>query len=50
MADVEPVEVIAVKETLAMYLDRYGDIRVTNVTEITPKQMTIEEMSGGSGD
>lgn len=31
-----------VKETLAMYLERYGDVRVTAVKEVAPEQMRFD--------
>lgn len=31
----------AVKEALAMYLERFGDTRVVDVRDVTPKQMEI---------
>ena len=32
-----------VKERLAMDLEKYGDVRVTEVTRIKPKQLTLQE-------
>lgn len=34
-------QAIGVKETLAMWLERYGDTRVVAVEEIRPQQMRI---------
>lgn len=32
----------AVKETLAMYMERFGDTRVVRVQEVQPQQLTID--------
>lgn len=32
----------AVKETLAMYLERFGDTRVVSIQEDLPQQMTLD--------
>lgn len=39
-ADDEP---LGVKEKLAMELERYGNVRVAEVTRIEPEQIRIEE-------
>ncbi len=36
-------QAIGVKEELAMYCERYGDVRVVSVTETHPEQMKIGE-------
>lgn len=35
----------AVKETLAMYLERFGDTKVISIEERLPTQMTMGNMS-----
>ena len=41
--DAPPGQAIGIKEALAMDLERYGDVRVVSVEEITPwKQEVIE--------
>lgn len=37
-------QAIGIKEELAMYLEKYGDTRVTNIREILPEQMRMERL------
>lgn len=41
---------IGIKEDLAMYLERYGDVRVASITENLPDQMRLEDVHVGTGD
>lgn len=43
-------QAIGVKEALAMYLERFGDSRVVEVTEIPQKQMRLEEVGLYGGE
>lgn len=36
----------AVKESLAMYLERFGDAKVVKITETSPEQMRIKGEKG----
>ena len=35
-----------IKESLAMYLERWGDCRVVNIKSLTPKQMADQLQQG----
>ena len=35
-------QAIGIKEAIAQDLEKYGDVRVTEVREILPEQLTIE--------
>lgn len=37
----------SIKEQLAMYLERWGDSRVVEVKQITPKEMAAEQLRYG---
>ena len=39
--DAPPGQAIGVKENLAMYLERFGDVAVVAVKEITPQQISL---------
>lgn len=41
-ADCAEDQIMGVKETLKMYLERFGDIRVVEVKEIKQEQMKIK--------
>lgn len=43
--DAPPGQAIGIKEDLATYLERFGDVRVVSVTEKVPEQLRM----GGSG-
>lgn len=39
--DAPPGHAIGIKENLAMYLERFGDVAVVAVKEITPQQISL---------
>lgn len=39
--EVDTEDVIGVKEAVAMAVERWGDVRVKEVTEVLPKQLEI---------
>ena len=43
LCDAPSGKAIGVKEDLAMYLEKWGDCRVTDVQEISPYQLKINE-------
>lgn len=46
--DAPPDSAQAVKETLGMYMERFGDTRVVDIREDVPQQMTFGMTRNGS--
>ena len=46
--DAPPGSEQAVKETLGMYMERFGDTRVIEIREVVPQQMSFGQPQNGS--
>jgi len=40
--DAPPGQAIGIKEDLAMYLERFGDVKAVRVDETCPQQLTLD--------